>query len=88
MEEGMRRLGRPRGRKVIDMAGERRARAHAKAAPAKERKTETLAIKMTPSEKERIQALADAQEKTMSDYVREIIRDIARGHTLVAPSSS
>ena len=36
-------------------------------------KTETIAIKVTPEEKEQIQALAAKEEKTVSKYLHKII---------------
>lgn len=36
-------------------------------------KTETIAIKVTPEEKEQIQALAANEEKTVSKYLHKII---------------
>ena len=49
----------PRKRKVVYLI-DRKAKAEAPK-QAKEIKTQTLAVKMTPSEKERMQALADAE---------------------------
>lgn len=85
MDDGRSGGDNPGERKVLYLM-ERKAKAKAPK-QAKEKKTETLAVKMTPSEKDRIQALADAEEKTMSTFAREVIRKLAQGWTLVPPSS-
>ena len=36
-------------------------------------KTELVQLRLTPLEKEKLKALADQQQKTMSDYVRWLI---------------
>ena len=44
-------------------------------------KTETVAIKVTPEEKEQIQALAANEEKTVSKYLHKLIFSGAREET-------